>query len=364
MIPIVIRTALRNLWSLLIFRHTVMVCLSLWAVYIQIEYRVPGRFLFILLPWIGIALSALSFVLLFNHFVRWIPANDSLRETLSRIESWASLLILLFAVYSALLFANGNLDPSPPVDHKSEVLDIRGGEIDLGVRIPLLWAELRSWENSQRTERLLLRGDEEDRLWPGQSIVVQMRQGYFSIPWVFKLERDQEKHFREILKYVPTASEAWKNLINFYLDHQRWKEANAAIHDYLKIYPDDYDFALSVAAAFGQARHHSELIGILEPFLTRRPTYDAYNVVGFAFHKLGNNARAVELIKASIPLDPDNFGAYYHLGYVYSSMGRLPEAASMFEKVLERLPNYAEIKEQLAILRKRIADQESRRHSK
>ena len=29
-----------------------------------------------------------------------------------------------------------------------------------------------------------------------------MRQGYFSIPWVFKLERDQEKHFREILKHV------------------------------------------------------------------------------------------------------------------------------------------------------------------
>ncbi len=352
----IVWTTIRNHMTLL---YIFLACLCLWALNVQMSYRIPGRFLFLVLPWIGVALSALSLVLLLGHLLKRAPAEDPFRQVFHRIEQWATLLICAFIFYSILLYVNGKWDNSQPTDKTTEILEISGGEINLGWLIPYSWAELRSWEHPDRAERLFLLGEEQRKLWPGQHVVVQVRQGYLGLPWVSKIERDDEKHYLEILQLVPTAAEAWKDLIYFYLDRRRWKEAFRTTQDYLKIYPNDYEFASSVASSFAISRLYVEAVAILEPFVTRRPSYEVYNLVGFDLAKTGNYTRAVELLKASIPLDPDNWVAYYHLGYVLRDMSKPEEAVVMFEKVLERRPNIPEVKEQIRILRQKIAPQRS-----
>ena len=127
----------------------------------------------------------------------------------------------------------------------------------------------------------------------------------------------------------------------------------------MKLYPNDYEFARGCAVSFVLARRSADAVEVTEPFLTRRPSYELYNILGFEYHKLGRRDRAVELLEASIQLDSEPFDAYYHLGYVYSAMGKLEQAVAMFEEVLKRRPNFPEITAQVDRLRKQTVSQPS-----
>jgi len=59
--PIRLRSLLQNLWGYSTLRYTLIVGLCLLGAVVQLNYRVPSRFLFLFLPWIGVALSALGY---------------------------------------------------------------------------------------------------------------------------------------------------------------------------------------------------------------------------------------------------------------------------------------------------------------
>ena len=227
-------------------------------------------------------------------------------------------------------------------------------EVDIGWPIGYAWADLSAWRSPGGVARVLVHDAEHDRLWSGQPVIVRVHPGAFRVEWVERIERDEEKHNRRVLAAVPTASQAWKNLVRFYLDRRRWHEALAAAREYLALYPNDVEFALDTASVFGQARRHADLVTLLEPFVERRPHYMVYNVVGFALGYLGRKQEAVALLRKSIPLDPDNYWAFYHLGYVHAYAGDAAEAVEMFEKVLALRPNFPEIQGQLRQLRPRV----------
>jgi len=354
-IPPWIRCNAARFWSLANFKYTIVVGASLWAMFIQMEYRVPSGFIFILLPWIGLALSALSILFLVKHLLTRLPAKDPLQTTLARMEWWFSLLIRGFIYYSLFLYANGKLDHSMPLDRPAELLEITGGEIGLGKLIPYSWAELRFRDDPERPIRLFLQSREERLLWGGDALVVQVRQGYFGLSWVTKIERDEEYYSKNILKLMPTAALAWRNLVTFYIQHQRWKEASIAARDYLKVYPNDYEFTLYAGGELTGNRYYDEGIPLLEHVVERKPTYEAYQALGWALSYAGNKPRAAEVLEASIPLNPDDYEAYYHLGYVYSEMGKYSDAIAMFEKTLERQPIFPEVEREIAKLRKALA---------
>lgn len=357
MIPFWLRIVWCTFWSLLTFKHILLVATCLWALYIQMAFRVPSRLLFLLIPWIGTALSLLSLFLLLKQLFSHGKSDSEehsqnpIRAPLLVLEGGAGLLVRVFIYYSLFLYANAKLDTSPPVDQTAEIAAITGGEIELRSPIPLRWANLRFPTDPQTVTRVLLRWDEARKLWGGESVVLQTRRGYFRLPWIAKIERDEEKYSREALALSPTATAAWRKLINFYLDHERWKEASAAALEYIQIHPSDDAFAMNVAGALNVSGNYADGIAILEPIVEKRPTYEAYQLLGWALSFNGQRPRAAEVLEASIPLRPEDWEAYYHLGYVYNDMGKVPEAIVHFEKVLERRPHFPEVKKQLADLR-------------
>ena len=194
-------------------------------------------------------------------------------------------------------------------------------------------------------------------LWGGQPVVVQIRQGYFGIPWAFQIEPDEEKYYLEILKAAPTALTVRKRLIDFYLGQQRWEEAAAVAHDYLKIYPNDDDFAIEVGGILNGAGEYDEGIPFLDYVVQRRPTYETCQLLGAALSNHGKKSHAAEVFKEAVRINPESWEAYYRLGYLYSDMGRYKEAAAMFENVLERQPHFSEVEKQLVNLRQRVVTQ-------
>ena len=329
------------------------------AMYIQTEYRVPGSFVFLLLPWVGLALGALSFIFLVTSLAgHRITTETAVLRALGRIQWWAGLLILVFVCYSVFLYANGKLDSSLPVDRRAEVLEIVGEEIDLGSLVPYTWAELRLRDDPGRPIRLFLESREERNLWGGEAVIVQEREGYFGLPWIAKIDRDKEYYARETLRLMPTAAAAWREIVDFYLEHQRWREASTAALAYLEVYPHDYDFALYAGAELTTNRRYAEGIPLLELVVERKPSYEAYQALGWALSYSRNNVRAAQVLEASLALDPDDFQAYYHLGYVYTGLNRYADAIAMFEKVLERQPNMPEANAEITKLRRLLATQQ------
>lgn len=410
---------LRQAWAWGTFPHALLVCFSLWAVHIQMTYRVPSAMLFLVLPWIGVALSCLSLLIFINRLIlrphpgllgamlrqierhvllvglalitlsalvpvwlaaRWLlplylwgtlvlayivlvtflarltaPAPSSpVRRLFDRMERLALGLVGGFVLYSFVLFLNGTLDTSEPVEHKSQILDIRGAEVEIGWLLPYSWADLQSWRRSGGTERVFLTWSERRRTWPGQAVLVQVYKGSLGIPWVKTVARDEEKYYRQVLAVAPTAVEPRKELIHSYLERRLWKEAAAAGQEYLQYYPNDYDFIRGVASALGVARQYDGAIPLLEHFVVCQPNYEILILTGWVMHLSGQSARGIPLLESSIPLEPGNWWAYYHLGYAYRDVGRLQEALAMFQKVLERRPNYPEVEEQLQLLRQRL----------
>jgi len=335
------------------FKYTAVAALCGWATYVQMVYRVPGSFVFVLLPWIGLALSCLSFVFLANHFLARLPRDHPFLETLRRFEWWAIILMRVYVYFSLFIYANAKLDRSFPVAHHSMALSITKSHISLGSQ-PLSWVTLRSWNNPKKAERLLLTDSEEPEIWGGEALIVKLRSGYFGIPWVATIARDAEQYAREILKLAPTASTAWKQLVNFYLDQEKWHEALEATESYLKEYPRDHNFAASVGGIIAVAGHYGEATPLLERAVEIHPTYEGYQLLGWALSWAGNRKRAAEVLETSIALAPDDWEAYYHLGYVYDELGRQTEALKMFGEVLKRQPHFPEVAAQIANLSKQI----------
>jgi tetratricopeptide (TPR) repeat protein len=272
----VIGATLGKLWTLLLWRHAALVGLCLLGFWAQMKYRVPGRLLVLLLPTIGLALVVLSFAMLAGSLLRGTAKDNPYRRTFQAIDWGATAIVLVYVALSALLFLNGFFDRSRGAERVSEVVAVEREEVDVGWQIGYAWADLTAWWSAGGVARVLVRNAEHDRLWPGQSVIVRVHPGAYGVEWVERIERDEEKHNRRVLATVPTASQAWKDLVRFYLDRRRWEEAMTAAREYLALYPNDLDFALGTASEFGQARRHAELVRLLEMFekvLARRPNF-------------------------------------------------------------------------------------------
>jgi len=332
------------------FEKIVFTSLCLWALGIQMKYRVSASFLFLLLPWVGIALAAISLFILIDAYIPSLFANTPFKKTLNKIEWGTKLIIRIFVYYSLFLLGNGLLDVAPPHDRPAKIESISSGEWNLDLPIPYQLATL-SFSDSEDTTHFLLNARERRRLWGGESVIIVSHAGYFGLPWISRIEQDIEVYSKKTLALTPTASEAWRNLIRFYMDHERWPEAGDTAQNYLKIYPNDDAFALNVAGTLNVAGRYTDGIPILERIVEQRPTYEAYQLLGYALSWSGKRARAAMFLEKSIPLNPAHWEAYYHLGYVYYDSGKLKKAEVNFIKLLERRPHFPEIEKMLADVR-------------
>ena len=105
------------------------------------------------------------------------------------------------------------------------------------------------------------------------------------------------------------------------------KTTNAVMSgsDYPQTGPSDPDYRAGLAA-FDRADWQS-VIDQMEKVVAQRPWHDdAYNLMGFAYRKLGNYARSVAAYQQALELNPHHRGALAYLGETYLAMGCVKQA--------------------------------------
>jgi type IV pilus assembly protein PilF len=127
----------------------------------------------------------------------------------------------------------------------------------------------------------------------------------------FDRKDEAEKHYKRAIEIRPTFSEAKVNLGNLYLDEGRLDDA---------------------MALYQQA---------LNDMLYATP-YIAEANLGWAYFKKGNNAQAIEHLKAAVTTNPQFCLGYKNLGLVHDARGDLPAACTEFSRFAEACPTVPE----------------------
>jgi len=347
-----IRSLRRRLADILAVRYGAMLGLVWWGCCVQIDYRLPGMAT-AWFSWFGTGLSVVSFLLLVNSFYGQRFAGDRFHRTIRWIDRAAMGAMGVFVAYSAVLYVNGRFDDSAPVEHRSEIVEIAKTNLPGGLFGQVSLATIRS-ADSPDAQTVMMAGREPSTLWPHEPVLMHLRAGALGLPWVTRIEQDQEHYWMQVAKELPDAAEVWKQLIGFYFAHHRAKDAAAAARQYFALRPDDADYACSIAGTLSVHGLHQEARALLLPFVNDKGTYWTYDVMGAIFHRLGDDVQAEKLFKAAIALDPENAQAYFELGYAYKDMGRYEDATAMFRKALEYRPVFPEMNEQIQLLQGKV----------
>ncbi|HXD99329.1 MAG TPA: hypothetical protein VN646_22445 [Candidatus Acidoferrum sp.] len=350
----------RLLWSWAGLPNVLLVVLPLAALSIQMRYRIPSRYVSGVLPWIGVALSALSLLFFLNRLMAHSGVGG-LRTTAERFERWsfgaslvsfvlafmapawlgspglfpillwgavgtASAALLVYACRVTATALSGSLTSSFRWLERATLLlvlvfvghgavTLVNGALDFsapieakaqvvaieGVEVDLGRFVAVSWADlrswrAEGIERIFLLERERRRMWPGQAVLVSVHPGALGIPWVSRVIRDDEVYFRQILEVAPTATAPLKHLITFYLERQRWEDATAVAVEYLKRYPDDYGYIGDIAARLAAARRTKETLALLESFEKVIEERPSYPEVQQQLHQLRQQLGQPELV--------------------------------------------------------------------
>lgn len=347
-----------RLWAQLTFQYGMGAAACGLAVWMQYQYRLEGSWVFLTLPTIGIILLMLNILMIVNQFASSLPTWDPIRRLLVRLEFSAGLLVRLFVYVSLLWYANGILDSTPPL-YRSAVIDSEGWQKTAGLPTPYSWVTLRYRDDPEHPNKVLITWWEQQKLWGAQPVSVTMKHGLFGIPTVTAIEQDWGWYGSEILKLAPTATMIMQMKLYFDLTHDRWQEGIESGRRYLELNPSDWMTAMVAGELLVQASRYNDSLPFLDHGVKQHPIYTNMQEYGHALNWAGQSPRAAEMFKASIPLDPNNWEAYYHLGYVYGDMGHYEEAITYFEESLKRRPGSLEVKMMIAKHRQDIAWRDS-----
>jgi tetratricopeptide (TPR) repeat protein len=321
-------------WARGVLRHGVAVAACLLAVFMQQLFRVPSRFLFILIPYVSAALVFLSVIVLVNHLLRGVREDDPARTVFRVAEKVSGILVRVYVLYSVLLFANAALDRTVAGFREADVVEIAGDSLDFGL-IPLRWVALRPVGDTGPVERVLL-SPVDPPLWPGQPVLLELRPGFFRLPWIALISLDDLRWGRAILERNPTSAEGWKSLIKGYALRDNVPDGTDATVKYARLYPGDHDWPERIALGLGMTGHCAEMYRILEPFIPRRRDFEFHVYVGHALACMKRRPEALLFLEKAKALEPENWWADYEIGYLYFDAQKFELARPFLVRVQEK----------------------------
>ena len=124
----------------------------------------------------------------------------------------------------------------------------------------------------------------------------------------------------------------------------RGSEAIAAVEAFLQTCPGRAAANLGAAELYYRAGKHQESVGVLESLVLRDPANrDAANMLGLILgREFGEFARADELLRCALAVDPDWLPALVNLGWTLLEQGLYQEGYACIDRALLLAPRDAE----------------------
>jgi len=111
----------------------------------------------------------------------WTERRSIRRQEVEVLKHIFQSLVLIPWLFAALLFVNGALDHSVPLDKETTVV----GLLAIPGILPIHQIIVTSWRPGHAVERLAVSRQDFDRFHVGDRIEVRIKGGLASIPWVF-----------------------------------------------------------------------------------------------------------------------------------------------------------------------------------
>jgi tetratricopeptide (TPR) repeat protein len=140
------------------------------------------------------------------------------------------------------------------------------------------------------------------------------------------------RELRRLVAAFPDSSEAHYNLANAYSGHLRYKEALPEYEQTLRLDPGNNAVLLLLAKALLEVSENSAAIPILLDYMHRAPEdSEGHLVLGQAYRREGDLARAEEQLRRAVKLNPNSYNARYFLGVVLAGTGKVEEAITQLQ---------------------------------
>lgn len=325
--------------------------LAAWSVWAQLVYRAPSRYVTVLLAGLGVVSTGLAVAFWLHAMVRGLGPRDKLLSPIAIGYRLCALAVLGSCFYGLFLLSNGRFDMSDAAHYPTRIERIGLDETEIGIRVPVVWADVRSWRRPGQLERILVRPEERERLWSGQAVVVSVRAGFHGVPWISRIEGDVEKQSREILALAPDAARTRKDLAEFYVRLGRFPEAAIAAREYAERFPDDREFPVRIARMLTARQRSADVVMLLADIALRQDDADVHMLLGHALAMQGRRPEGVAHLERARAMQPKNWWPYYALGWAYAGDSDYPRAVAAFQKALELRPGLPDVERELQRLR-------------
>jgi hypothetical protein len=329
----------------------VLTALAAWSVWAQLVYRSPSRYLGVVLAGLGVLATGLAVAFWLHAIVRGVGARDKRLSPIGLGYRLCVLVIVGSFLYGVFLLSNGRFDLSEPTHHPTQIVRIGLDETEIGIRVPFVWADVRSWTRPGELERVLVRPEERERLWGGQAVVVSVRPGFHGVPWISRIEGDVEKQSLEILAVAPEAAQTRRELAEFYVRLGRFGEAAVTTREYVRRFPDDRDFPVRIARMLTARQRPGEVVTVLADVAPGREDADVSMLLGHALAMQGRRAEGVALLERARAMQPRNWWPHYALGSAHAADGEYARAVAAFQKALALRPGLPDVERELQRLR-------------
>ncbi|MEX2147139.1 MAG: hypothetical protein WED01_09030 [Candidatus Rokuibacteriota bacterium] len=331
-----------------------------WSVWAQLLYRTPSRYVTTVMVTIAAASTGLTLAFWLRTMFRRVGATDHQLSRVAVGKQVCALTTLAFSFYGLFLFTNGKFDVADPVHHATEIVRIGMDETELGMRMPFVWADVRSWRRPGDIERILLRGSERERLWAGQAVMVSVRPGFYGVPWVSRIEVDVERRSQIVLGMVPGAGQVRKDLAEFYVRLGRFTDAAVTAREYAQRFPHDQHFPVHLAKLLTSRDRFADVVTVLADVAPRREDAGVYMLLGYSLGMQGRRAEGLALLERARAMQPADWWPHYALGWVYAGDAQYAAAVVSFEKAVVLRPGLYDAQRELQRLRPLVGQSAAR----
>ena len=197
---------------------------------------------------------------------------------------------------------------------------------------------------SESSERYLVVDDFHlASLLPGATATMLVHQGAFGIPWVELqgLHTDNQLTVASLVERGNKDQLVTKWAVQNELTGKRFKQALKLAKGYFEQEPEDFYFAMSLADGAVRDGNPALAVQILEPFVSRFPSYKLYLAFASVLESNHETIRSLDYMKAALGMDPNEPEAYYMLGHAFKNQGRREESMAAFTKLVQLQPQYS-----------------------
>jgi len=166
-------------------------------------------------------------------------------------------------------------------------------------------------------------------------------------------EATDKKHYDEaadllqtILKSDPKDFQAWTELANVHLLHEKYPEAENEFLQAIDLHPKFFPALLNLGRLEASLQKYDVAIEILSRALKSHPeSADANRLLGECYLQVKKGSLAVGYLNEALRLDPERMAeVHLRLALLYNGAGMKDKAALEYEQFLKKRPDYAERK--------------------